>query len=439
MGGEGGEALLNALLVADVRQHPVIDRHGAAVRHGDVEAALGHQRQQAQGLEAHGLAAGVGPGDHQSVEGPPQLNVNADRRLGVQQGVPGLAEVNHPVPANLRPHAVHLVAQLAPGKDQVQVDQGVVVPLDGLPVGRRLGGELGENPVDLLLLLGLQLHVLVVGLNHPHGLHEHRGPGGGDVVNQPRQVPFVLRLHRHHKASVPLSDDGLLQYLPVGGRGDDLLQNLAAPGLGRPHVPPDVRQFRRRGVGDGVLIGNAPLDLLLQKAVAVEGEEEVVNGGLLLRLVIKVLPGPPGGGQKARDGQKLPGIQSAAPVRPVQGFRHRPHAGKGGAPPQADHGSGGVGLVQKAQNLLRLRLRAHPESPVPGLRADGLFAQQLQHPGQFQGADGFFKQLAHASLLLSSGVSNGYSVSASQGLSQPKSQGGKRTPYQPQAASASAS
>ena len=391
MGREGRQALLDALLVADVRQHPLIDGHGAPVRRRDVEAALGHQRQQAQGLEGHGLAAGVGTGDDQGVKGVPQLDVDGHRRLGVQQGVTGLAQMDGPVPADLRPHGVHLVAQLAPGEDQVQVDQGVVVPLDVLPVGGSLGGELRQDAVDLLLLLGLQLNILVVGLDHPHRLHEQRRSGGGDVVDQPRQVALVLRLHRHHEAAVPLGDDGLLQNFPIAGGGDDLLKDLAALGLGRPHVAADVRQLRAGGVGDGVLVRDGPLDLLLQKAVAVEGEEQVVDGGFLRRLVVEVLLGPAGGGQQIRDGQQLPSVQGAAPVRPVQGLRHRLHAGKRRTAPQADEISGRVRLVQQAQHLLRLRLRPEAQGPLLGLGADSLLAQQLQHPGQLQGADGFVK------------------------------------------------
>ena len=80
-----------------------------------------------------------------------------------------------------------------------------------------------------------------------------------------------------------------------------------------------------------------------------------------------------------------------AAVRPVQGLRHRLHAGKRRTAPQADEISGRVRLVQQAQHLLRLRLRPEAQGPLPGLGADSLLAQQLQHPGQLQGADGFVK------------------------------------------------
>ena len=127
MGREGGQALLDALLVADVRQHPVEHAHRAAVSRGDMQPALGHQRQQSQRLQAHRLAAGVGPGDDQGVKGLPQLDVDGYRPSAVQQGVAGLAELDAAAAPDLRAAGVHLVAQLAPGKDQVQHDQQVVV------------------------------------------------------------------------------------------------------------------------------------------------------------------------------------------------------------------------------------------------------------------------------------------------------------------------
>ena len=122
----------------------------------------------------------------------------------------------------------------------------------------------------------------------------------------------------------------------------------------------------------------------------------MVNGRLFRPVITgKVLLGPPGRGQQVRDGQKLPGVQAAAPVRPVQRLRHRLDAGKGRAAPQADHRPGRVRLVQQPQCLLRLRLRTDAQTPGLALGADRLLREQLQHPGQFQGTDGFFKLLAH--------------------------------------------
>ena len=260
---ESGQILFNALLIADVRQHPLVDRNGTLVRRRDVETALGHQRQQAKGLEGDGLAAGIGASDDQCIKGVSQLDVNGHRLLRVQQRMAGLAEVDGAVPPDLRPDGVHFIGELAPGKDQVQVHQGVIVPLNVLPVGRHIGGQLRQDALDLLLFLGLQLNIFVVGLNDADRLDEQRGAGGGNVVDQARHIALVLCLDRHHKTAVPLGDDGLLQNFGVAGRRNDLLQNLAAFCLGRPHMTADVRQLRAGGVGDRVLVHDAAVDLLL--------------------------------------------------------------------------------------------------------------------------------------------------------------------------------
>ena len=117
----------------------------------------------------------------------------------------------------------------------------------------------------------------------------------------------------------------------------------------------------------------------------------MVDGRFFHCLIVEILPGTAGGGQHTRDGQQLPGVQAAAPVCPVQGLRHRLDAGEGRAAVEADHLPGGVGLVQQAQDFLRLRFGAEPEGPFLGLGADSLVGQSLQHPGQLQGADGFVK------------------------------------------------
>ena len=71
---EGRQALLDALLVADVGEHLLEDRHPRAGVGGDMQAALRHQRQQAHGLERHRLAAGVRAGDQQDAEAAAQLD-----------------------------------------------------------------------------------------------------------------------------------------------------------------------------------------------------------------------------------------------------------------------------------------------------------------------------------------------------------------------------
>ena len=388
---ESRQILFNALLISDVRQHAAVDGHGAPVARRDLQAALGHEAEEPQGLQRHRLAAGVGAGDDQGIEGLPQLDVDGHGPDRIQQGMPGPPQVHAAVLPDLGPDALHPVGELGPGEDAVQQHQGVVVPADVVLVGGGVGGELGQDPLDLLLLLALQLDELVVGLDHPHGLHEDRGPGGGDVVDEAGHVRLALRLHRHHEAPVPLGDEALLQDLAVAGGGDDLLQNLPALGLGLPHVPPDIRQLRGGRVRDGILVQDGAFDLLLQKAVAVEGVEKVVDGALVPALVVEVVPGAAGGGQQPCHRQKLDGAEAAAPIRPIQDLPDGLHPGEARAPPQGHHPPGGLGLLLQPLHVLDVRLRPQGQAAALGLVADSLGAEHFQHPGQLQRPQRFLK------------------------------------------------
>ena len=66
--GEGGQALGNGLLVADVRQNGIKGGKLTAIPGRDVEAALRHQGQQSDGFQGDGFAAGVGAGDDHGVK-----------------------------------------------------------------------------------------------------------------------------------------------------------------------------------------------------------------------------------------------------------------------------------------------------------------------------------------------------------------------------------
>ena len=61
---ERRQRLLDALLVADIGIDAVEPREAGLLR-GNVQPGVGHHRQQAHGLEGHGLAARVGTGDQQ--------------------------------------------------------------------------------------------------------------------------------------------------------------------------------------------------------------------------------------------------------------------------------------------------------------------------------------------------------------------------------------
>ena len=87
VGAEGGQRLLDALLVANVGVDTVQQGKLGGLG-GDVQAGVGHQSQQADGLEGHGLAAGVGAGDDHYPVGATQFQADGHHPFG-EQGVAG--------------------------------------------------------------------------------------------------------------------------------------------------------------------------------------------------------------------------------------------------------------------------------------------------------------------------------------------------------------
>ena len=85
--GEGREAHLDRLPVADVCEHLVEDRQRNRLRRR-AEAGLVEQRRQADRLQRHRLAAGVRAADHERAQRL-QLEIDRHRHRGIEERVPG--------------------------------------------------------------------------------------------------------------------------------------------------------------------------------------------------------------------------------------------------------------------------------------------------------------------------------------------------------------
>ena len=131
---EGGKRLLDGLLVADVGEDLLVDVDGAAVVGGDMQTALGHKREQADGLERDGLAAGVWAGDDERVKIAAQPHGDRDDRLAGDERMAGPDEVQLAVGPHLRADGPHGERQPRPGENALKLEQHIVVELDLLAV-----------------------------------------------------------------------------------------------------------------------------------------------------------------------------------------------------------------------------------------------------------------------------------------------------------------
>ena len=127
MGREGGQALGNTLFVADIRQNGIEGGQLAAVTGGNVQTALRHQGKQADGLQSYRLTAGIGAGDDHGIEIRAQADSDGHHSLGIDQGVPGFAQVNFTLVVHDGGPGPHPVGQLGLGENHIQLHQHLIV------------------------------------------------------------------------------------------------------------------------------------------------------------------------------------------------------------------------------------------------------------------------------------------------------------------------
>ena len=288
-----------------------------------------------------------------------------------------MAQIHAAVLFELGAHGIHAVAQLAARENEVEVDENVIIPQNVAAEARRLAREGVEDAVDLLLLFRFELLELVVGLHHAHRLDEDRRAARGRVVHEARQLAAALGLHRHDEAPAALRDQRVLQNVPVARGRNDALQDLAALGRRRALVAANFRELGRGRVGDLVFVEDRGRDLLLQKAVRVQGEEELVDDRPLLVLLIIILHAAHIR-EKPRDVEKLPRVEHAAALGARERFAHVAHAAKGRAAAQHDHLARRVRLVEQAVDLAEIIRWRQPSRPRLGLRAHRVMLEHLQ-------------------------------------------------------------
>ena len=330
VGRKGGKGLLNALLVSDVRQNVLKHGDAASLPRRNHQAAHGHEGQQADGLQGHGLAAGVGAGDDERVEGVPQGDFRGNHLFLGDQRMAGAVK-NHPsIFANVWHHRLHFIGHLGLGEDQIQLDRVLVAFDDGICERSRLSGKLQQNAGDLLLLVGAQNPDFVVGFHHAHRLHKHRGPAGRGVVDQAWHLSPEFGFHRNHVAAAPLGDNALLQMALVSRGADQFVQLVPHPLGGRPDLSPDGSQLRRGVVRHFFLADNAGENLLLQIFVGRQHLKPAGEGRadtLALAPPLGQSPNSPQGGPNV---QQLPQAQTAPCLSPAQGVGHIFYAVKRG-------------------------------------------------------------------------------------------------------------
>ena len=231
MGGEGREIALDGLSVADVGVDGV-ENGQAGLGGGDGQAGLGHEAEQAEGLEADGLAAGVGARDDELAGAALEDEGERDERdalLGEaerKQGVASAAQSDRFAgvfagTAGGReggPETVKLLGEAGAGGERVEFGKTVSGSDEGVGMLADGAGHGDEDAVDLGLFFVEQAEELVVGLDGLHGLDEHGLAGGGGAVDDAGDATAELGLDRDGEAIAAERDEFFLRGALLGNR-----------------------------------------------------------------------------------------------------------------------------------------------------------------------------------------------------------------------------
>ncbi|HEY8492434.1 MAG TPA: hypothetical protein VIN04_01000 [Myxococcota bacterium] len=315
---EGGQALAQALGVADVGEQPFapVDARSRPGRH--VQPGVRAQHRERDRLHRDRLAARVGAGEHEHADRVAEPQVVGHRARGVEQRMAQLRQHDHALPADLRRARVPLGGQRAPREREVERGERVQARAQR---GRLAAHRVGERAQDARRLARdaeLRLLEPVVGVDHRLRLDEQRGAGGRGVVHDAGHVPARVGAHRQHEAVVAHRDE------PVG-------QVRRDRGVGERRVEPAL-QLAGQAPRLGARLGEDRRHRIAHAPFGVERRADLV-GQLLVIPERGAAPGQAGGdlglaGEEARGGgdrlhhrrdvEQLAGAEVSATLRARQ-------------------------------------------------------------------------------------------------------------------------
>ena len=252
--GEGREALLDALLVADVGVDVRIDGDDGVRRRRQVAARLREQDHRAERLHADRLAARVRAGNQQHAVVLADADVNRHDLVLRDEGMARLLEVRAALAAQLGAIRRHVLGELCLGKGEVDRAEDAAVLLKDGTLLADLGREVAQDALDLLLLGERQLLDVVVELDDGHRLDEERRARGRLVVDDAREARAVLLLDGDDVALVADRDNGVLEELLVLGIVEDARDALLDVRLGGVELAADAPQLDARVLAHGAVL-----------------------------------------------------------------------------------------------------------------------------------------------------------------------------------------
>ena len=318
MAAEGGEVLLQRLLIADISQHLGAPRQARTAAAGHKQAGAGHQHRQAHALKGHGFAAGVGAGDRHHPQ--PLMHPHAHRHhrtgaltalLPEQQWMAQPLELQRSqrIGLQLRPHCSQPGAVAGAGQGAVEHQKHLLQLLQRRLLRSHQSAELLQHGALGIPFLALKLAQAIAQRNHSLGLNEHRAAGSGAVVHEARQLARGASLHRQHRATIALGDHAVLQQGGVAAQ--HLVQAVAALLASRADLAAQLGQGRAGAIRYAATVFNAEAQALLQFRQGAHRFHQGRGDGAQLGIV-DLAPQPPRGRQGGGHIKQIVGSSNTA-------------------------------------------------------------------------------------------------------------------------------
>ena len=277
---EGRKALLDALLIADVDQHLLIDRNSAVFCYRKHQTAHRHQGHQADGFQGNRFTAGVRSGDDQCIEILSENNIGGNNLFRVNQRVAGFFQLNETAVLNVWNRCLHLICKRGLGKIQINFDQCPIAVQNRLCKGTDQRRQLCDDSFDFPFFLCLQDANLVVCLYDCHRLDEDGRSACRGVVNQAFDFGAVFALDRNNEAAVSHGNQRFLKVLALVRGFNQVVQPFSNPELCLIDFSAQIAQFAAGCIRQLLLRQNGVVQGCLQLTVRGQNLKQRVQRGL---------------------------------------------------------------------------------------------------------------------------------------------------------------
>ncbi|CAK7012995.1 MAG: hypothetical protein DELT_03234 [Desulfovibrio sp.] len=257
MGGEGGQRLLYALFVPNIRKNPIEYRHPHRRFRRKEKAGLRHCRKKAHKLQRNRFSARIGTRNHKRAHAVFQVQGNGNHLFRIDQRMPPFIDFKRSLFGECDGDRLHFKTKRRFGKEHVELGQYFNIFPQFLLVRIQQGRKLRKDTRNLAGFLALKLADAVVGFHNARRFHKKSRAGAAFFMDNPGNVTLVFRFDGHHKTPVSLCNDRILQIFGIALRANHGLQLFPDRFVLLAHCAADAGKLGRGVVRHLVLRQNA--------------------------------------------------------------------------------------------------------------------------------------------------------------------------------------